>query len=74
MTGMRPALPRQPSTALCASLSRVPLIWACENSSVTPTSVRNSWTGKPAAICIDFEAAEVDADDPRHRRSRAHRR
>ena len=43
-------LPRQDRTARWAILSSVPLTFACVNSSVTPTSVRNSVVGNPAAI------------------------
>ena len=66
ITGMTPALPLQTRTALCASLSSVPFSCACENSSVMPTSVRNNWTGNPAAICSTVIAAEVNTDDPCH--------
>ena len=48
ITGIRPALPRQSCTARCAIRSRVPFSCACENNRVTPASVRNSATGKPA--------------------------
>ena len=46
--GITPMLPLQRRTALCAMRSRVPLACACENSNVTPTSVRKRFVGKPA--------------------------
>ena len=48
MIGIRPTLPLHRRTAFCAIRSRVPLAWACENSSVTPAKVRNRRVGKPA--------------------------
>ena len=47
ITGISPVLPRQMRTAACATRSSVPFSCACVKSSVTPASVRNSWTGKP---------------------------
>ena len=45
ITGMTPALPRHARTARAAMRPSVPLMLAMPKSSVTPTSVRNSWTG-----------------------------
>ena len=67
MIGTTPRLPRQRRTAWCASLSSVPLVCASENSSVTPTSVRNSGVGKSGDHGVERHAADVDADNPRHR-------
>ncbi len=49
---MRPALPRHRRTAACATRSSVPFSCACVKSSVTPASVRNNWTGKPARTSL----------------------
>jgi hypothetical protein len=48
MIGTTPTRPRHRRIALCATMSSVPLTCACANSSVTPDSVRNRSTGKPA--------------------------
>ncbi len=48
MIGTSPTRPRHSRTALCATMSSVPFTRAWLNSSVTPASVRNRSTGKPA--------------------------
>ncbi len=48
MTGTRPALPRHKRSARSATFVSVPFCWAWVNSNVTPASVRNNETGKPA--------------------------
>ena len=60
-----PVLPRQIRTDACATRSSVPLSCACVNSSVTPTSIRNSLRRKAVQHLGELHAAEIHAEDPR---------
>ena len=61
MTGISPRSPRQPRTAKRATRSSVPLTWAWEKSSVTPTSVRHKSVGKPATSSFMPAAVRTQA-------------
>ena len=67
MIGRRPACPRHRRTARAVTRASVPLTSAMLKSSVTPTSVTSSARRKPFEHHVRRHAAQIDADDQRHR-------